>query len=168
MKVCLGLLLSVGFPVCFPLLAGEAIPTYQIWTHALVGYARGGAGFAFSPQQEITVTALGYDDDDLSLGSETVSLLDSNGLQLASVLVTSNSPRFHWTRYETIAAIRLPAGEMFYLRACASNNVWTGRVVLAEGPYQNGTFSVGLDLNYLAAVAGTNADGTFPAEQQPS
>jgi hypothetical protein len=149
----LGCFLSAGY---------EAIPGY-VGGAATAGYAPGGAGFAFTPQTNILVTALGFGG--AALGSETyrVTLWSSNHVPLVSTLVTSNSPVVNQTHYEAVLNIMLEPGKTYYVSAVGTNSgLWVGNVITMGPPNPNGTFWVDNTISYLAYAAGTNAAG-FPA-----
>jgi hypothetical protein len=160
MKVWLALI-STGALLCGSRTSAfEAIPSYQ--GGGAIGYEPGGAGFGFSPRSNITVTALGNGGDDQTVA---VTLWDSNGLQLVSALVTSNSPPSNWARYETISPLTLSGGQTYYVSAVETNSgLWIDHVIWGSGATSNGNFTVGPGITYIGAALGTNADGTFPHE----
>lgn len=161
----LGLLLGVAYlPSGVRIRAAEAIPTYTwVGAHYFVGYADGGAGIAFAPIRDIAVTQLGYAATEMSNEPVRVILQDTNDVVFGSVVVTTNSPLFNWSRYEPIPPTILRAGVTYYLSGDnAEDDVWTGYVIYGSTDSGSPVFTVSADLNYLAMVASTNLDGTFP------
>src|ERR1700690_3304458 len=57
----------------------EGIPIYTFGNVSVVGYALNGAGFAFSPNVPIAVTALGFGGSDLTVNPYQVTLFNSSG-----------------------------------------------------------------------------------------
>jgi hypothetical protein len=163
MKASLALASTCFFLLTLQAPAFEAIssfegdgPPFEAW---------GGAGFAFSPQTVITITALGSAVPPY-LQNAMVTLRDSNGLPLVSVLVTASSPQSNGAYYETIAPFTMPAGQMCYVSSVETNSgAWLGSVI---GFDTNGTFTVGPGLSYVGAAFGANADGTFPVQFYPA
>jgi hypothetical protein len=141
-----------------PAAALEAISFYD--GGLVVGYSKGGAGFAFSPENEIVITALASDSVVLDQQPCMVTLWDSNGLPLVSVLVTTNSPRSNLAHYEAIAPLPIAEGQMCYVSSVETNSGrWVGWLV---GLRADETFTVGPGLSYIGSANGTNSDGTFP------
>jgi len=142
----------------------EAIPTYQ--GGGPVGLEPGGAGFAFSPQSEITVTALGCGNIEWDQEPGiTVSLRDSNGLALASAIVTSSSPASNWANYQTIAPLTLTSNRTYFVSAAGTNDgALLCHALWASGSNSNGTFIVGPKIAYIGPAWGTNSNGTFPQQ----
>lgn len=139
----------------------EAIPSF--YPGNVVGFARNGAGFAFSPTVNIGVTALGYAGDstsDILNESCQVSLLDSGGNLLASQTITTGSTFYNQSYYNTISTIQLIAGQTYYLGAAGLNgmNIWVGNVA--------GGITVNPDISYLFATAGLLPPGTVPGTTQ--
>ena len=127
----------------------EGIPIYTFGNVSVVGYAINGAGFAFSPNVPIAVTALGFGGSDLTVNPYQVTLFNSSGTQLATAQVTTGSPFSNQTYYQSISAVNLTAGATYYLQATeagTTNSVWLGNVV---GVDASGTFSVNSDITYL-------------------
>jgi hypothetical protein len=127
----------------------EGIPIYTFGNVSVVGYANNGAGFAFSPNVPIAVTALGFGGSDLTSNPYQVTLYNSSGTQLATAHVTTGSPFSNQTYYQGISAVNLTAGATYYLQATEAgntNSVWVGNVV---GVDASGTFSVNSDISYL-------------------
>jgi hypothetical protein len=127
----------------------EGIPIYTFGNVSVVGYALNGAGFSFSPNVPIAVTALGFGGSDLAVNPYQVTLFNSSGTQLATARVTTGSPFSNQTYYQGISAVDLTAGATYYLQATQAgntNSVWVGNVV---GVDSSGTFSVNSDISYL-------------------
>lgn len=143
----------------------EAVSFYA--SGDVVGYALNGAGYAFSPNVPIAITALGFNSADLENSAYQVSLYNSNGVQLASAEITTNSTSSNQTYYQSISSITLTAGDLYYLGAGETNannyNVWVGG---AAGPSVGGSFAVNPDITYLDAEANfisgipTNSEGS--------
>ena len=130
----------------------------------IVGYAWGGAGFEFSPTTSLSVTALGYIGNDVYNAPYQVSLWDTSGDQLASALVSTNTPWSGQGYFQAISSLTLDAGDTYYLGAVRPDNgLWLGNAIISSGPDANGTFGVAPQISYLGYATGTNADGTFPA-----
>jgi hypothetical protein len=142
----------------------EAIPFYQVYSPNIFGFARGGAGLAFSPLNDLVITAIGCGDELVSNETSQVTLWDTNGAVLASRLVTTNSPFFNSTFYETITPLPLTRGQTYYLsEAALSDGVWVGNVICMSQSAPSGTFSIAPQIDYLASAFNTNSDGSFPA-----
>jgi hypothetical protein len=145
----------------------EAIPSYA--PGLVVGYADNGAGFAFSPNVNIDVTALGYAGDSTSdILSEPyqVSLFDSSGNLLASQTITTASVFFNQSYYDAISTVQLIAGQTYYLGAAGLNNgqnLWVGEAV---GTGFGGSFSANSDISYLYGVNGILPPGGLPGSSQ--
>src|SRR5881296_396277 len=137
--------------------ATEAIPFYA-FTPTIVGYANGGAGFAFSPLLNISVTSLGFGGTDLSTQPYSMTLWDSGGVPLASNTVSTNSPFLNQTYYEPIGAISLSAGLTYYITGKGyTNGLWVGNVILEPpDPSPNGVFVPAPDITYIGPASLTN------------
>jgi hypothetical protein len=139
--------------------AAEAIYSFSPQT-ALVGYAIGGGGFAFSPTASLSVTSLGFGGGDLSYQNYQLSLWDSGGNVLSTAEVSTGSSFYNQSYYENIAAVTLTPGQTYYLRAAGViNGVWAGNVVDVG---QTGFFSVSPQISYLGIATGLDANGSFP------
>jgi PEP-CTERM motif len=147
----------------------EAIPAFTLG--GVVGYANNGAGFAFSPNVNIGVTALGYAggfNSDLLSEPCQVSLFDSGGNLLASQTITTGSTFYNQSYYDAISTIQLIAGQTYYLGAVGLNNgqnFWLGSAV---GGGFTGSYSVDSDITYLYGVNGIMPPGTLPGNSQGS
>jgi hypothetical protein len=121
----------------------EAVPSFTL--AQIAGYSTNGAGFAFSPNVSISVTALGYGGSDLLNYPYQVSLYNSLGSQLATAQVTTGSILYNQTYYQGIAPVALTAGDTYFIGAVEvgnpSGNFWLGNVA--------GSFSVNSDITYL-------------------
>jgi hypothetical protein len=149
--------------IAFEISATEAILSCTRSGDQIVSYAPGGAGFAFSPNTDIDVGALAYCGFRIQYAAVQVSIWDTNGLQLASALVSTNSPKLAETYYESSSGLRLTAGKTYFLRAVEPDqDAWGGDYLSTNGPSSNGTFSVAAEINYLASARGTNSAGGFP------
>lgn len=147
--------------LCFPSAAYEAISAYGGGT-GTAGYAPGGAGFAFTPQTNILITALGFGGTALTAEPYRVTLWTSNQVPLVSTVVTLNSPLLNQTHYEAVPDTLLEPGKTYYIGAVGTNSgLWTGNTITMGPPNPNGTFFVDPEILYLAYAAGTNASG-FP------
>ena len=125
-----------------------------------VGYAFGGAGFAFSPNTPIAVTALGYFDGMTT--NETVALWGYAGTVLGQADITFGSAHRNQSYYEAISPMLLDPGHTYFLQAyetASTEQIWLGGPV---GPDYGGAFSVAADINYLGYAATTNSAGIFP------
>jgi hypothetical protein len=142
--------------------ASEAICAYNSF-FSVVGHVQGGAGFAFSPLTDISVTSLGYSGYILDSNACQVSLWDVTGVQLAAAVINSSAPLFNQSRYLSIEALTLNSGGTYYLQGLVANGgSWVGDVVIMSGPERNGTFSVAPEISYLGHAVGTNSFGVFP------
>ena len=137
----------------------EAIPTWQdLWTATpgqsgavyspnVVAYINGGAGFAFSPNASIEVTALGYGIVGTNSASYQESLFDASGNQLARATVTTGDSFYNQSFYESISPINLTAGDTYYLQSVEiPGNPWVGDV--------SSVFSVNSYITYLSSASG--------------
>lgn len=141
-------------------LGGEAITSHLV-TWDIIGFGQGGGGFGISPNLDVVATSFGFGGEMVEGESVQMSLWDTLGQQLSSVIVTSNSPSFNGTHYETIQPIVLNAGETYYLCSCGTDSgVWAGEVIFAT--YFNGEFTVAPELNYIGMALATNTAGVFP------
>lgn len=162
LAVCLGLRVS----------GSEAIPFYGytagltgVYSGNIVGYASGGAGFAFTPLTDIVVTSLGFNGMDLPSEDYSVSVWNSSGITLSTARISASDPLFNQTHYLGITGLPLAAGNTYYLQAVGvASGLWLGEAIIASGPDANGTFSVAPEISYLGYAAGTNGFGAFPAE----
>lgn len=144
MKITFSAISVSLFLLCFTASAQqEAVPSYTLGP--IVGYSTNGAGFAFSPNVSIAVTALGYGGSDLLNYPYQVSLYNSIGNQLATTQVTTGSTLYNQTYYQGITPVDLTAGNTYYIGAVEvgdpSGNEWVGNVA--------GSFSVNSDITYL-------------------
>jgi len=141
-------------------LGGEAITSHLvIWQ--IIGFGQGGGGLAISPNLEVVATSFGFGGEMVEGEPVQMSLWDNLGQELSSVVVTSNSPGFNGTHYETIQPIVLNAGETYYLCSCGTDSgIWAGEVIAAN--YHNGEFTVARELNYIGMALATNTAGVFP------
>ncbi len=138
----------------------EAIPSYVVGT-AYAGTVPGGAGFAFTAQTNMAITALGFNGRGLATEAYRVGLW-ANGQQLVSVVVTTNSSFINQTYYEPITAVQLARGQVYYLSATGTNRgLWVGNIIQTYMPPQS--FTVSADIAYLANAYGTNSAGQFPS-----
>jgi hypothetical protein len=109
------------------------------------------------------VTALGYIGSDVYNAPYQVSLWDTSGDQLASALVSTNTPWSGQGYFQAISSLTLNAGDTYYLGAVRPDSaLWLGDVIIASGPDANGTFGVAPQISYLGYATGTNASGAFP------
>jgi hypothetical protein len=117
------------------------------------GYVLNGGGFAFSPNVPIAITALGFGGYDLVNWPYRVSIYDSIGNQLATVIVTTNSTFFNQTYYQSISALDLTAGDTYYIGAGEEGNgdVWVGS---PTGSGVGGSFAINPDISYLGYAGG--------------
>jgi hypothetical protein len=144
-------------------LALEAIPFYQVVGRPVTGFAKGGAGFSFSPATNLVVLSLGFGGANLTNEPYQVCMWDTNGVQLACAIITTNSPLRNLTYYESILPLALDPGQTYYLAAAgATSGVWSGETIVNSGLAQNGTFSVATDISYLGYALSTNSAGVFP------
>lgn len=155
--------ISILFSVLFGYfcaLGGEAITSHvTIWP--LIGYGWGGGGFAIAPNLDVVATSFGFGGELVEHEPVQMSLWDTLGQRLSSVIVTSNSPSFNGTHYDTIQPVVLTAGETYYLCSCGTDGgVWDGDVISAND--HNGDFTVAPELNYIGMALATNAAGVFP------
>ncbi len=145
----------------------EAVPGFTLG--GVVGYAANGAGFAFSPNVNIGVTALGYASyagSDITSEPCQVSLFDSGGNLLASQTITTGGTFYNQTFYDAISTIQLTAGQTYYLGAVGldnGQNLWLGSAV---GSGVGGSFSVNSDISYLYGVNGFMPPGGLPGNSQ--
>lgn len=114
-----------------------------------------GAGYEFSPNVEIAVTALGFGGIDLENNPYQLDLyqVTVNGpiATIASAEVTTGGTLYNQTYYQSIAPVVLFPGQHYYLEASAvGNSHWSG-FVIGLNP-QDGSFSINPDINYQAAV----------------
>jgi hypothetical protein len=111
--------------------ASEAMLNYY---SSLGGYATGTAGWTFTPNTSVSVTALGVFDYIYTTASQSpvsVGLWDQNGTLLTSSSVASDSLLFNNTRYESVAPVNLSSGLTYYIGAYAPS----GSIILsAESP----------------------------------
>ncbi len=146
--------------------AGEAVLWRNMAGMLMVGYARGGAGFAFSPNVDIVVTSLGSGDEQVTSEPVEVVLWNTNGQRMVSAIVTTNSSVYNATYYERVRPAFLAANETYYVSSCGTNSgMWLGRVI--EADYGRGSFEVALELTFIGMGAATNLDGTFPYDLAP-
>jgi hypothetical protein len=133
--------------------AAEAISDYGAGIAG--GYAYGGAGFAFTPLENMEVTSLGYSQNILTnftdySGAAQVSLWDSAGDLLSTALVKDTASTINQSYYQTVSPVTLEAGETYYI----------GGVIPANGLWESsasiGTFSVSPDITYLGVAYGTS------------
>jgi hypothetical protein len=125
------------------------------------GYVANGAGFAFSPNIAIGVTALGYSGSDIVNRPYQVSLFDAGGNLLASQTISTSNTIYNQSYYSSISPVQLTAGATYYLGAEIAppgTNVWLGVV---SGP-NNTTFSVNPDISYLNGAGGFMPPGMVP------
>jgi hypothetical protein len=133
--------------------AAEAISDYGAGIAG--GYADGGAGFAFTPLENMEVTSLGYSQNIMTnftdySGAAQVSLWDSAGDLLSTALVKDTASTFNQSYYQTVSPVTLEAGETYYIGGVIpANGLW-------EGSESIGTFSVSPDITYLGVAYGTN------------
>jgi hypothetical protein len=135
----------------------EAIPASV--SGDLGGYISNGAGFAFSPNIAIEVTALGYAGEDIVNNPYQVSLFDAGGNLLASQTIATSNTLYNQSYYNSISPVQLTAGVTYYVGAeIAGTNLWLGDL---SGP--NGTtFLVNSNINYLNGAGGFMPPGTVP------
>ena len=143
-------------------LAGTASAD-DVYSANIVGYAYGGAGFEFSPNTQLSVTALGYIGVDVYNAPYQVSLWDATGDALASALVSTNSPESGPGFFQPISAVSLDPGSIYYMGAVRPDAMlWLGDVIITSGPDADGTFTVAPQITYLSYATGTNSSGAFP------
>ena len=160
MKTIALLAAAGGLLVGLPAAAWEAIPSYFIGK-TYSGYFFGGAGFAFMPQTNLAITSLGFCGPDVTNEPVRVALWNTNGQQLVSAIVTTNSTFVNQTHYQSITPLALLAGQTYYLSSVGTRSgLWEGYTVPA--PDGGGGFTVASDLSYLASATGTNSAGNFP------
>lgn len=144
----------------------EAVPGFTLGS--VVGYATNGAGFAFSPNVNIGITALGFAGSDIANDPYEVMLFDAGGNELAAAEITTGSTFYNQTYYDAISTIELIAGQTYYLGAAGlggDENFWLGNAV---GGGFNGSYSVNPDITYLNGVVGIMPPGTVPGLSQGS
>ena len=150
-------------------LALEAIPSYQWSGRQIAGFAKGGAGFAFFSQRNLLVLSLGFGGGSITNEPYQVCLWDTNGLELACAIITTNSQLRNATWYEPIPLLSLDPGQTFYISAAGvDSGVWSGDTLLSSGLGQNGTFSVAPGIGYLGSATSTNSAGVFPLTVGPT
>jgi hypothetical protein len=163
MKALVLLGVAAAVLTAFKISATEAILSCTRSGQQIVSYAPGGAGFAFSPNTDIALGALAYCGFRIQYAAVEVSIWDTNGIQLAEALVSTNSPQLAGTYYESSSGLTLTAGTTYFLRAVEPDQqAWGGDYLSTNGPSANGTFSVAAEINYLASARGTNLTGGFP------
>jgi hypothetical protein len=149
--------------MCASLVCGSASAQQEAIAASVPGdlgaYISNGAGFAFSPNIAIGVTALGYSGDDIVNNPYQVSLFDAGGNLLASQTITNGNTPYNQSYYNSISPVQLTAGATYYVGAqIAGTNLWLGDL---SGP--NGTmFSVNSNINYLNGAGGFIPPGTVP------
>jgi hypothetical protein len=143
--------------------ATEAIYSYSN-VPTVVGYARGGAGFAFQPLTSISITSLGFGGSDITNESYQVTLWNSTGTQLASTTVTTADPFLNQTWYGTVTPVTLSAGQTYYLGATGvDSGMWLGSaLILPPNMEANGTISVSPDISYLAGATSMGINAGIP------
>src|SRR5436309_11616751 len=88
------------------------------YSQSTAGTLAGTAGWTFSPDQGIMVTALGIFNYVINAqGPTIVGLWNSAGALLASNLVTGASSLENLTRYESISPVLLAAGQVYSIGA---------------------------------------------------
>jgi hypothetical protein len=149
-------LLASACLFCLQASAQEAITSFTAGSGGIVGYANNGAGFAFSPNESIAVTALGFSGFDLANSPYQVSLYNASGNQLATAQITLSSTLVNQTYYQSISAVDLTAGATYYIGAdeAASGpnpGYWFGNVRGADsvGDGANGAFFANPEISYL-------------------
>lgn len=146
-------------------LAAEAIFNYGN-DLSIVGYANGGAGFEFTPNQSISVTSLGYSQTSPSSlsaytsGTAQVSIWDSTGDLLSTAVLAETDPIFNQSYYQTVSPVTLTAGVSYFIGAVSAVGtvgttnppveLWAGNAV------NDGSFSVSPDIKYLGVATGAN------------
>ncbi len=158
MKTILSTLLVSSSLLCLNAVAQEeAVPTFS--TNGLgatyVALDFPGAGYEFSPNVEIAVTALGFGGIDLENDPYQLDLyqLKVNGpvATIATAEVTTGNTFYNQTYYQSITPVVLFPGQHYYFEAAAvGNSHWSGFVIGAEP--QSGSFSINPDINYLASA----------------
>ena len=142
--------------------ASEAIASYQFDTNSsfspISGDLQFGAGFIFSPTLDLNVTSLGYMGS-LSAQTYQISIWDLSGNKLASTTITMSSATNNQSQYEPISLLTLSAGQTYYIDAEGTvNGHWTGLALLrSPNTNENGSFTTGPDLGYLAAAWASNS-----------
>ncbi len=137
----------------------EAIPAVS--SGGIVGYFANGAGFAFSPNVAIEVTALGYAGSDIANHPYQVSLFDAGGNLLASQTIATTNTVYNQSYYGPISPVPLTAGATYYVGAEIAppgTNFWAGALSGQNGS----TFSVDTNITYLNGAGGFMPPGTVP------
>jgi hypothetical protein len=165
MKTISAILSVLTLTVASHISATEAIFMYQATGPNIVGYAFGGAGFAFVPSTTLSVTSLGFGGSDLATTPYQVTLWNSGGTQLATTTVTTGSPFLNQTYYGAVSPVILSAGQTYYLGALetGTNGLWVGdALVLPPDPSSNGTITVSPDISYVGGALGMANNGGIP------
>jgi hypothetical protein len=141
----------------------EAITSWTGGSPAIVGYATNGAGFEFSPVENMTLTALGFGGSDLANYPYQVTLYNASGTVLATAQVTAGSTFYNQTYYQSVSTVSLVAGSDYYLGAVevgnTGGNFWLGDVIETG---VNGAFAANADINYLSYDAGFGPPSNIP------
>jgi hypothetical protein len=143
---------------CFNACAqNEAIPFFSSRS-SVAGYSPNGAGFAFSPNVSIEVTALGFGfvptGTNFVVIPYQVSLYDADGNTLATEEITTGDSFYDATYYQGISPVVLTAGNTYYIGAGGFyygfyDGYWFGNV---DGPSYGGAFSVNSNISFLNGV----------------
>jgi hypothetical protein len=141
--------------------AAEAILGY---TESLSAYVGTTVGWTFQTTNVLTVTELGcfkkVFDDNPAAATIQVGLWDHTGVLLASNSITPSSRLSNQTRYESVAPVPLPSGQVYYLGAYDPSG--------AMGLDVGGTAADGVVVTakevQLRGAAASDAGFGFPAE----
>ncbi len=122
------------------------------------------AGWSFQPTNFIALTQLGCFNDlfvnNSTIGSVQVGLWTSGGMLLASNLITRSSTLFNESRYESVTAVGLDAGQVYTIGAYSPDGPISIEIC---GGVAGGTVITGT--NVLLRAPAINALGFgFPAE----
>ena len=135
---------------------GTTQPAIRDYTNAIIGSFNDTAGWSFRPATNITVTQLGclanFFPGNPSITLLQVGLWDSNGLLLASNSITAGSTLLDRSRYESVVAQPLIAGQTYRIGAYAPGAVFSLDAVF---PGVGGSVTPSLDILSLASAEGT-------------
>jgi hypothetical protein len=155
MNIILSTLLGCLSLFCLKAVAQEeAVPAFSTNGVAVpyLGYSNG-AGYEFSPNVEIAVTALGFGGMDLGNYPYQVSIYTkpANVTEtVATAEVTTSSTFYNQTYYQSVTPVDLFPNQQYFIEASAvGDSLWVGAAI-SDQP-QGGSFSVNSDIKYESA-----------------